>query len=161
MNTASEKHAKQHATARRTARMRAIQALFQMDIGGMGARRVIEEFKENRLGGVDDTGTQSEADIALFEKLVRGVVEFQTSIDQAISRHLAKNWRLERLDATVRAILRVASFEIMHSPKTPLKVILDEYVDLAGDFFSGPEPGFVNGALEALARDARQDELGK
>ncbi|PHS29538.1 MAG: transcription antitermination factor NusB [Robiginitomaculum sp.] len=159
MSTASEKHAKQHATARRTARLRAIQALFQMDIGGMGARRVIEEFKENRLGGVDDTGTQSEADIALFEKLVRGVVEFQTGIDKAISQHLAKNWRLERLDTTVRAILRVASFEIMHSPKTPVKVILDEYIDLAGDFFSGPEPGFVNGALEALARNARQDEL--
>lgn len=159
MNTAAQKHAKQHAIERRTARLRAVQALFQMDIGGMGARRVIEEFKENRLEGVDDTGAEGVADIALFEKLVRGVVEFQDSIDKAISAHLAKTWRLDRLDATVRAILRAASFEVLQAPGTPTNVILDEYTDITGDFFSGPESGFVNAALDALARDERKDAL--
>ncbi len=159
MNKAAEKHATHHATERRDARLRAVQALFQMDIGGMGARRVIEEFREDRLDGKDDTGAEGVANAALFEKLVRGVVEHQTSIDQAISRHLAKNWRLNRLDATLRAILRVATLEILHYPQTPAKSILNEYVDLAGDFFSGPEPGFINGALEALARIERKDEF--
>ncbi len=157
MNKAAKKHAELHARQRRAARLRAIQALFQMEIGGMGARRVIEEFRENRLDGADDTGAKGEADAALFEKLVLGVVEFQKSIDEAISRHLATNWRLERLDTTVRALLRVASLEILHFPQTPAKAILDEYIDLSGDFFSGPEPGFVNGALAALARAERDD----
>ncbi len=159
MNKAEKTHSQRHQQQRRAARLRAVQALFQMDIGGMGARRVVEEFREDRLEGADDTGAQGEADAALFEKLVLGVVEIQVDIDQAISRHLAKNWRLERLDGTVRALLRSAAFEIIHHQQTPIRTILEEYVDLAGDFFSGPEPGFVNGALEALAREQRKDEL--
>ncbi len=159
MNKAARKHAELHAGQRRAARLRAIQALFQMEIGSMGARRVIEEFRDNRLDGADDTGAEGEADVAFFEKLVRGVVEFQNSIDVAISRHLAKDWRLERLDTTVRALLRAATFEILHCPQIPVKSVLDAYVDLSGDFFSGPEPGFVNGALEALARIERKDEF--
>lgn len=159
MNKAAQKHADKLAGEFRAARLRAIQALFQMDIGGMGARRVVQEFREDRLNGEDDTGAECIANETLFEKIVLGVVEFQTGIDQAISKHLAKNWRLERLDATVRALLRAATLEIMHFSQTPVKVILDQYVDIAGDFFSGPEPGFINAALEALARIQRADEF--
>jgi transcription antitermination protein NusB len=159
MNKAAEKHAKDHAMQRRTARLRAIQALFQMDIGGMGAGRVIEEFRQDRLSGMDDTGAVGEADAALFEKLVRGVVEVQADIDPQINAQLAKNWRLDRLDATVRAILRAAAYELVQCPQTPVKTILNEYVVLAQEFFNGPEPGFVNGALEALARKARENTI--
>ncbi len=159
MNKAAQKHAEDHAASRRAARLRAIQALFQMEMGGMGARRVIEEFKENRLDGGDDTGVSGQADPKLFEKLVQGVVEYQSGIDDSIRSHLAKNWRLDRLDTTMRALLRAASFELLYFPQKPARAILDEYVDLAGDFFSGPEPGFVNAALEALARDQRKDEF--
>ena len=159
MNKAEQRHLERHDQNRRAARLRAVQALFQMDLGGIGARRVVSEFLEDRLAGKDETGPQCQADTALFEKIVLGVVEYQDEIDQAIRRHLAQNWRLERLDATLRALLRAAGYEILHVTKTPAKVILNQYVDLAGDFFDGPEAGFVNAALESLARAERTGEL--
>ena len=70
-------------------------------------------------------------------------------------RRLAANWRLERLDATVRAILRSGVFELSHRPDVPTEVAINEYVELTKSFFDGPEAGFVNGALDAVARDVR------
>ena len=95
------------------------------------------------------------ADEAFFAELVRGVVEHQRGIDPAIARRLAQGWRLDRLDATVRAILRAGAFELSHRPDVPVEVVINEYVDLARSFFEGPEPGFVNAALDGLARDVR------
>ena len=72
-----------------------------------------------------------------------------------MARRLAKGWRLERIDATLRAILRSGAFELMRVPEAPLEVVIDEYVEIAKAFFEGPEPGFVNGALDGIARDER------
>jgi N utilization substance protein B len=83
------------------------------------------------------------------------VVANQREIDAAIARKLAANWRLERIDATVRAILRAGAFELAHRTDVPTEVAIDEYVELAKSFFEGPEPGFVNGALDAVAQDVR------
>ena len=79
----------------------------------------------------------------------------QSPIDGAISRRLAKGWRLERIDATARAILRAGAFEVMRRGDVPAEVAIDEYVEIAKSFFDGPEPGFVNAALDGIARDER------
>ncbi len=159
MNKAEQRHNEQQQGQRRAARLRAVQALFQMDLGGMGARRVVDEFRQARLAGGDDSGSPGPADDALFEKIITGVVQNQSAIDAAISAHLAKNWRLDRLDATLRALLRAGVYELLFASKTPVKVVLDQYTGLAGDFFDGPEAGFVNGALDAVAKQGRQGEL--
>ena len=70
-------------------------------------------------------------------------------------RRLASGWKLERLDATVRAILRVGGFELSQRPDVPVEVAINEYVEIAKSFFEGPEPGFVNAALDGIARDER------
>jgi N utilization substance protein B len=100
--------------------------------------------------------TLAGADEAFFADLVRGVVAHQGEVDKAIVRRLAQNWRLERIDATVRAILRAGAFELAHRPDVPTEVVIDEYVELAKSFFEGPEPGFVNGALDGVAQDVRR-----
>ena len=82
------------------------------------------------------------------------MVAEQKRVDAAIVKRLAENWRLERLDATVRAILRAGAFELAHRPDVPTEVVIDEYVEIAKSFFEGPEPGFVNGALDGITRDA-------
>ena len=74
----------------------------------------------------------------------------------AVARRLAEGWRLERVDATVRAILRAGAWELLRRPDVPAEVVIDEYVEVAKSFFEGTEPGFVNGALDAVARDARR-----
>ncbi|MDB5444137.1 MAG: nusB, partial [Phenylobacterium sp.] len=121
---------------------------------------VIREFTEHRFdrdvpSESGDGETLAAADEAFFAALVRGVVETQGEIDNAIARHLASGWRLERIDATVRAMLRAGAYELAHRPDVPTEVAIDEYVELAKSFFEGPEPGFVNGALDAVAQDVR------
>ena len=146
--------------ARSVARLAAVQALYQMEVSGAGVEAVVREFSDHRfdraLGGEEGEGAPlAAADEAFFADLVRGVVEQQRGIDPAIARRLAQGWRLDRLDATVRAILRAGAFELSHRPDVPVEVVINEYVDLARSFFDGPEPGFVNAALDGLARDVR------
>ncbi len=141
--------------ARSVARLAAVQALYQMELGAAGVEAVIREFVEHRFGRELDDATLADADEAYFAELVRGVVREQGEIDRAITRRLAQGWRLERLDATVRAIFRAGAFELAHRPDVPAEVVIDEYVELAKSFFEGTEPGFVNGALDAIARDVR------
>lgn len=149
--------------ARSVARLAAVQALYQMEVSSVGAEAVIREFSEHRFdravpSDADDPGedvTLAHADEAFFADLVRGVVEHQKAVDGAIAKRLASGWRLDRLDATARAILRAGAYELSHRRDVPTEVVIDEYVELAKSFFEGPEPGFVNGALDAVAQDTR------
>jgi N utilization substance protein B len=147
--------------ARSVARLAAVQALYQMEVAGAGAEAVVREFSDHRFSADLDSDAPGEirladADEAFFAEIVRGVVAGQTEIDRAVVRRLAQGWRLERLDATARAILRAGCFELMHRPDVPAEVVIDEYVELAKAFFEGAtEPGFINGALDAIARDLR------
>lgn len=144
--------------ARSVARLAAVQALYQMEVSSAGAEAVIREFSEHRFDRDAEGGDAplAAADESFFADLVRGVVAHQKPVDSAIARKLAANWRLERLDATARAILRAGAFELIHRPDVPTEVVIDEYVELAKSFFEGPEPGFVNGALDAVAQDVRR-----
>ena len=151
--------------ARTVARLAAVQALYQMEMGGVGVDAVVREFTDHRFGG-DAEGSVGEAaapenlladaDEVFFGEIVRGVVADQAAIDRAIVRRLAQGWKLERLDATVRAILRSAVYELSHRPDVPIEVVIDEYVELSKAFFDPAEAGFVNGALDSVARDVRR-----
>jgi len=140
--------------ARSVARLAAVQALYQMEVSGAGAEAVIREFSDHRFDRDIEGETLAQADETFFAELVRGVVVDQTAIDQAIAKRLAEGWRLERIDATLRAILRAGAWELTRRPDVPHEVAIDEYVEIAKSFFEGPEPGFVNGALDGIARDA-------
>jgi len=139
--------------ARSVARLAAVQALYQMEAAGAGVDAVVREFSDHRFGGDMEGSPLAEADEVFFGQLVRGVVKDQFAVDQAVAKHLAAGWRLDRLDATLRAILRAGAFELTERPDVPVEVAIDEYVELAKSFFEGPEPGFVNAALDAIARD--------
>jgi N utilization substance protein B len=141
--------------ARSVARLAAVQALYQMETVGAGSEAVIREFGEHRFDRDIEGDTLAPADEAYFALIVRGVVEHQSRIDAAVRRRLAEDWRLDRLDATLRAILRAGAMELVECPDAPIEVVIDEYVDIAKCFFEGPEPGFVNAALDAIARDVR------
>jgi len=142
--------------ARSVARLAAVQALYQMEVSSAGAEAVIREFSEHRFDRDVEDLTLAGADEAFFADLVRGVVAHQGEVDKAVVRRLAQNWKLERIDATVRAILRAGAYELTHRADVPTEVVIDEYVELAKSFFEGPEPGFVNGALDGVAQDVRR-----
>jgi N utilization substance protein B len=142
--------------ARSVARLAAVQALYQMEVSAAGAETVIREFSEHRFDRDVEDMTLAAADEIFFADLVRGVVQHQKVVDSAVVKRLATGWKLERLDATVRAILRAGTYELSQRADVPTEVVIDEYVELAKSFFEGPEPGFVNGALDAVAQDVRR-----
>ncbi|WP_419255615.1 transcription antitermination factor NusB [Caulobacter sp. ErkDOM-YI] len=140
---------------RSVARLAAVQALYQMEVSGVGVDAVVREFSEHRFDRDVDGQQMAAADETFFAELAKGVVAKQGEVDQAIVKRLASGWRLERLDATARAVLRAGAYELIHRRDVPTEVVIDEYVEIAKSFFEGPEAGFINGALDAIARDAR------
>ncbi|MDR3510887.1 MAG: transcription antitermination factor NusB [Caulobacteraceae bacterium] len=142
--------------ARSVARLAAVQALYQMEVSGAGAEAVVREFVDHRFDNDLEDQRLAPADEAYFADIVRGAVSGQAAIDHAIARRLAQGWRLERIDATLRAILRAGAFELMDRADAPTEVVIDEYVEIAKSFFEGPEPGFVNAALDGIAQDERK-----
>ena len=147
------------ANQRGSARLGAVQALYQMDIGGTSLNQVMEEFELYRLGKEIDEELYRPADVAYFRDLVSGVVRDQLQLDPKIHEVLEKGWPLARIDSTMRAILRCGYYEILRNDGVPVPVILTEYVDVAKAFFEGDEPRMVNGVLDTLARGKRSDEM--
>ncbi|MHA6288509.1 transcription antitermination factor NusB [Maricaulis sp. CAU 1757] len=156
---AKENPSEARARLRRAARLSAVQALYQMEIGERGASSVIREFRDHRFGAEGEGEEFVAADEDFFDALVAGVVERQAKVDPAIDALLADGWRLERLDATVRAILRAGGYELFERQDVPARVVIDEYVEVANAFFDGSEPKFINAALDRCAREARPDEF--
>jgi N utilization substance protein B len=151
----TEAERKLQAARRSGARLAAVQALYQMEQTGQSARSVVADFMEDRLGLNHEGEPIEEADPDLFRSIVEGVVDRQEAIDAAIMKRLAQGWKIERLDATSRAILRGAAYELIAEIGLPSQIILDEYVSLAHAFFEGAEPKFINGVLDSVARDVR------
>lgn len=144
---------------RHLARLSAVQALYQMELSDHKSKLVVRQFNEHwKKQAVNDGKVK--ADSEFFELIVLGVVAEQDVIDKAIAGKLGKAWKLSRLDVTLRAIMRCASYELLRMFNVPAIVVVDEYVGLAKDFYAGKEPNFVNAALDKLARECRPGEFG-
>jgi N utilization substance protein B len=146
------------ALSRSRARLAAVQALYQMDMAETDLNEVIEEFKTLRLESGAE-GAVAGADADHFTRVLNGVVRRQRELDPAIDQQLAAGWRLVRVDAILRAILRAGGFELLELTDVPARVVISEYVDVAQAFFESDERRVVNGVLDQLARKLRPGEL--
>ena len=147
------------AENRSAARLAAVQALYQMEVTGKGLREILEEFETWWIGQEVEGEQYKPAEIALFRAIVSGVVKDQVVIDQAIDQTLAEGWPLRRIEALMRAILRGGAFELLKRGDIPARVVIKEYVDVAGAFFDRDEAGMINAVLDALARKTRVKEF--
>jgi N utilization substance protein B len=147
--------------ARRAARLAAVQALYQMELTSENAEFVAQEFIDHRFGRETELAPAGEPDAEFFADLLRGVPRHQVEIDRSIARSLSVNWKLERIDSILRAILRAATCELIARHDVPAKVVIDEYVEIAHAFFQGEEPSFVNAVLDKLAHRKRAPEFGE
>jgi N utilization substance protein B len=145
------------ANQRGAARLAAVQALYQMDVGGTGVLEVVAEYETHRLGQELDGETYLKADASWFRAIVSGVVREQVRLDPLIGSALQDDWALSRLDSTVRAILRAGTFEILDRKDVPVPVIVTEYVEIAHAFFDEDEPKLVNAVLDRIAKQVRGD----
>jgi N utilization substance protein B len=150
---ADEKRLKKSAS-----RLAAVQALFQMESTGADYRKVQTEFETHRMGQTVDGAEYREPELDLFRAVLSNVVDRQAEIDQLTDRALVAKWPINRIDPTLRALFRAAGAEMLAMPKTPPKVIIKDYVDVAAAFFpEGKEAGFVNAVLDHMARETRPD----
>jgi len=151
------------ARKRTAARLAAVQALYQMEIVGTPTDTVVDEFLVHRLNA--DASREEpdfgEADRTLFAELTRGAAEQRDAVDHTIAGALSPDWPLPRLEAVLRAILRVGVYELAHRRDVPPEIAINEYVDIAHAFYAGKEPGLVNGVLDKIARNLRPEEMGR
>jgi transcription antitermination protein NusB len=131
--------------SRRRSRQRALQILFLWDARRQNVDEAIAAYYDTLY-----SEEQPERDPFVAE-LVRGTVEHVTEVDERITRH-AEHWRMERMPAVDRNILRLAVYEMVHV-KTPAAVAIDEALELARRFSHEESVQFVNGVLDAVHRE--------
>jgi len=141
--------------ARAAARLNAVQALYQHEMEATAIPQLLHEFHHHRLGATIEDAEYAEAEVDFFDDVVKGAAARRAEIDTAIAGKLASGWALERLDRSMRAILRAGTYELMARPDVPTATVITEYVDVAHAFFDKREAGFVNGLLDAIAKDVR------
>lgn len=120
-------------------RDQAVQALYEADQLGLGAEGVLGEL----------TGKA--------RRLVEGTLAAQAELDESINA-VSDRWRVDRMPAVDRAILRLALYELRYEPATPVAVVLSEAVRIAKEFSTARSGTFVNGVLAALAKGERGNE---
>ena len=126
---------------RRTAREKALQALFQIDISKVEASDAIEHVLEEEVG--DD----------YLNKLVYGTVQHQQEIDDEIKGYLEK-WSIDRLAAVDRNLLRLAVYELKYcNEEVPANVVLDEAIEIAKLYGDDQSSRFVNGVLSKVKQN--------
>lgn len=145
--------------ARTAARVAAVQALYQMDLAGTDLNDVIAEFLRDRFSTEGQDETVQGADRTFFADILRAVLRRQREIDPMVDEQLAAGWRLVRVDAILRAILRGGVAELLDRADVPARVVINEYVNVAHFFFSEDEPRVVNGVLDKIARRVRSREF--
>jgi len=154
------KPAEKKANKRGAARLAAVQALYQMDIGGAGINDIFAEFESHWLGNEVEGDQYLPAEEAFFRDVVAGVLRDQHKLDPLIDDALSKGWPLARIEAILRAVMRAGAYELEHRKDIPARVIISEYVDVAYAFVEGDETGMVNAVLDQIARQFRPDEFG-
>ncbi|MFO1169259.1 MAG: transcription antitermination factor NusB, partial [Rhodoblastus sp.] len=100
-------------------------------------------------------------EIAYFRNILEGVLADQIAIDREVDTTLSEGWPLKRIEAVMRAILRAGDYELRSRGDVPARVIVSEYVDIAGAFFEREEAGMINAVLDALARKTRAAEFAR
>lgn len=141
--------------ARSASRLAAVQALYQRQMENTPTARLLDEFHQHRLGAVIEDEQYEEAEVDFFDDVVTGAIAREEEIDAILSARLADGWTLTRLDKTLLQILRCGAYELMARADVPVATAISEYVDVAHAFFDEREAKFVNGILDAVAKEVR------
>ncbi|WP_292532598.1 transcription antitermination factor NusB [Methylocystis sp.] len=144
---------------RSAARLAIVQALYQMEVAGKGLNEIFAEFESHWIGREIEGAQYKPADAGFFRDVLQGVLTDQVAIDRQIDRALSGGWPLSRLESVMRAALRAGVYELRSRKDVPARVVIKEYVDVAGAFFGPTESGMVNAVLDRIAHEERAEEL--
>ena len=130
---------------RRRARELALQALYAVDVGGGAVGDAIS-------GDLWRDPNISEEDLEFAERLVLGVIEERTKLDEKIDR-LSHHWRVDRMSAVDRNVLRLALWEMVPGSAVPAAVIMDEAIEIVRRYSTSESTSFINGVLDRANRE--------
>ncbi|WP_158806773.1 transcription antitermination factor NusB [Beijerinckia sp. L45] len=147
------------AIERSAARLAAVQALYQMDVTGKTLPDIFAEFETYWIGMEIEGDQYNPAELAFFRDILTGVLDDQGPLDRAIDATLIAGWPLARVDSVMRATLRGGAYELKKRKDIPARVVIKEYVDVAGAFFGPDESGMINAVLDGMARQYRAEEF--
>jgi transcription antitermination protein NusB len=143
---------------RRTARLLAVQALYQIAFTGAPVGKVLLEFHLRLPGEEGAPGEPPDWD--LMSAVVEGAWQDRERLDGLVAEQLTRGRGIERLPLTLQAILRAGCYELSARADVPARVVINEYMDVTHAFFTGGESALVNGVLDGLARRLRPEEFG-
>ncbi len=146
---------------RSNARLAIVQALYQMEVAGKGLHEIFAEFEAHWMGREIEGEQYKPAEVGFFREILQGVLEEQVTIDRDIDAAMLGGWPLARIETVMRAILRAGAFELLRRKDVPMRVVIKEYVDVAGAFFGPTESGMINAVLDRLARQMRPNEMNR
>lgn len=141
--------------ARSTARLAAVQALYQHEMERTPVARLLDEFHQHRLGREIEDIPFAQSDTVFFDDVVRGTAARREEIDGLLTAKLAEGWTVARMDKTMLQVLRAGTYELIARADVPKAAIISEYVDVAKAFFDDSQAKFANGVLDAIAKEAR------
>lgn len=141
--------------ARSTARLAAVQALYQHEMERTPVARLLDEFHQHRLGREIEDIPFAQSDTAFFDDVVRGTAARREEIDNLLAAKLAEGWTVARMDKTMLQVLRAGTYELIARADVPKAAIISEYVDVAKAFFDDSQAKFANGVLDAVAKAVR------
>ena len=133
-------------SARTKARKRALDILFQADVRGDETATILAAEAKRAANE-----PSRQASWLYAREIVDGVIDNQDAIDEQITT-FAKDWSLSRMPAVDRAVLRIATWELLYNDQVPAAVAIDEAVELAKEFSTDESGAFVHGVLARIAR---------
>ena len=156
-----EKFVSKKIKKKTAARLAAVQACYMMEYGQLPLDEVIRDFANGEIGRYvisedinanEEMQEISEIDKEYFEQILRGVQSNKEELEKSLSLYLKEGWSFERMDGTMRALLLCAVYELINTVDVDVKVIIQEYVDLAYAFFTKSEPKVVNALLDQVSK---------
>lgn len=156
-----EKFVSKKIKKKTAARLAAVQACYMMEYGQLPLDEVIRDFANGEIGRYvisedinanEEMQEISEMDRDYFEQILRGVQSNKEELEKSLALYLKEGWSFERMDGTMRALLLCAVYELINTTDVDVKVIIQEYVDLAYAFFTKSEPRVINALLDQVSK---------
>jgi len=146
-------------------RLAAVQAVYELDMMEANVDDVLASFSADRWLAADDENDQEMAKPKpeMLKDLVRGVSAHRADIDAALAPEMIQDRDVDGMELVLRAILKTATYELMHRPNVPARTLLMAYVAVADAFFdtAGQQSKLISGILNAIARRLRPEEFAK
>lgn len=140
------------SNSKTNARKAAVQAIYQWQITGQNLNLIEQYFIDEQFFSEGEDVQRT-----YFSELFHGVPQNLIAIDELLSRFVDRE--VDAIDPVERAVLRLATYELLYAQDTPYKVIINEAINLAKDFGADGSHRYINGILDKVAQKQRPDEI--